>query len=157
MAYALLRNGWYTENYTASIAPALAHGTFIGAAGAGRISSAARADFADAAAAALIGAKSGVYELAGDESYTLAEFAAAIAEAAGKPVVYRDLGKAGFKAALLAACLPEPVAGLLSDADADSANGALFDESRQLSTLIGRPTTPWRQTVAQSVAALARG
>ena len=143
--FVVLRNGWYTENYAASIAPALANGAFIGSAKQGLISSAARADYAEAAAIALTrgGIESGaVYELAGDHSYTLAQFAAEISRQSGKTIPYVDMSEAKFRAALIGAGLPEPVAALLADSDAAAANGALFDEGRQLSTLIGRPTTP---------------
>lgn len=138
----LLRNGWYTENYLASIPPALQHGAFIGSAGDGRIASAARADYAEAAAAVLTLADQAgkVYELAGDESYTLAEFAAELSRQAGKTIPYVNLPEAEYKAALVGAGLPEPLAGLLADSDAGAAQGALFDEQRQLSRLIGRPT-----------------
>lgn len=52
--FALLRNGWYTENYTAQFDGYLEAGEIVGAAGRGRISAASRADFASAAAQALI-------------------------------------------------------------------------------------------------------
>lgn len=142
--FVLLRNGWYTENYLASIPPALQHGAFIGSAGEGRIASAARADYAEAAAVALTTPdQSGkVYELAGDESYTLAEFAAELSRQSGKQIPYVNLPESEFKAALVGAGLPEPLAGLLADSDAGASKGGLFDDKRQLSTLIGRPTTP---------------
>ena len=142
--FVLLRNGWYTENYLASIPPALQHGAFIGSAGEGRIASAARADYAEAAAVALTTPdQSGkVYELAGDESYTLAEFAAELSRRSGKQIPYVNLPESEFKAALVGAGLPEPLAGLLADSDAGASKGGLFDDKRQLSALIGRPTTP---------------
>lgn len=141
--HVLLRNGWYTENYLASIPPALQHGAYIGSAGDGRIASAARADYAEAAAAVLTqaGQAGKVYELAGDESYTLAEFAAELSKQAGQSIPYVNLPEADFKAALVGAGLPEPLAGLLADSDTGAANGGLFDDQRQLSRLIGRPTT----------------
>lgn len=150
----VLRNGWYHENYTAGVAHALANGAHFGSAGEGRISSASRADYAAAAAAVLTsnedqGGK--VYELAGDESYTLSGFAAEIARQSGKPVVYTDLPEADYKAALLQAGLPEFVAQLLADSDAAAAKGALFDDSRQLSQLIGRPTTPLASAIAEAL------
>jgi NAD(P)H dehydrogenase (quinone) len=150
----VLRNGWYHENYTAGVAHALANGAHFGSAGEGRISSASRADYAAAAAAVLMsnedqGGK--VYELAGDESYTLSDFAAEIARQSGKPVVYTDLPQADYKAALLQAGLPEFVAQLLADSDAAAAKGALFDDSRQLSQLIGRPTTPLASAIAEAL------
>ncbi|WP_145574346.1 SDR family oxidoreductase [Yersinia alsatica] len=152
----LLRNGWYTENYAASIAPALAHGAFIGAVGNGRIASAAREDYAQAAAAVLTqeGQAGKVYELAGDDSYTLAEFSAEIARQSGKPVVYQDLSEANFKQALISAGLPEGFASMLADSDAGAAQGGLFDDSHTLSKLIGRPTTPYAKVIAATLAAL---
>lgn len=152
----VLRNGWYHENYTAGIAGDLAHGAHFGSAGDGRISSAARADYADAAVAVLTSRDDQVgrvYELAGDASYSLAEFAAEVSRQSGKPVVYTDLPEVAYKDALLQAGLPEFVAELLANSDAAAAKGALFDDGRQLSKLIGRPTTP----LAASVAAALQG
>ena len=142
--FVLLRNGWYTENYLASIPPALQNGAFIGSAGEGRIASAARADYAEAAAVVLTtpGQSSKVYELAGDEAYTLAEFSAELSRQSGKAIPYVDLPENDYKAALIGAGLPEPIAGLLADSDSGAAKGGLFDDTRQLGTLIGRPTTP---------------
>lgn len=150
----LLRNGWYTENYTASVPAALAHGVLLGSAGTGRIASAARSDYAAAAAAVLTrpGQAGRVYELAGDTSYTLAEFAAALAVQSGQAVAYQDLPEADYRAALLAAGLPEGLASLLADSDAGAAQGALFDDQRQLSQLIGRPTTPLATTLRAALA-----
>ena len=150
----VLRNGWYTENYAASIPSALAHGAFLGSAGEGRIASAARADYAAAAVAVLISteAQAGrIHELAGDEAYTLSAFAAAIAQRSGKPVVYKDLPEAEFRSILVGAGLPEGVATLLADSDAGAAKGALDDDSHRLSQLIGRPTTPWQTTIASAL------
>jgi NAD(P)H dehydrogenase (quinone) len=142
--FVLLRNGWYSENYLASVPTALQFGALIGSAGDGRIASAARADYAAAAAAVLTADNQAgrVYELAGDASYSLAELAAEVARQSGQPVVYQNLPEAEFKAALVGAGLPEGFAGLLADSDAGAAQGALFDDKHQLSQLIGRPTTP---------------
>lgn len=153
----VLRNGWYTENYTGAIPAALAHGVLLGSAGQGRIASAARADYADAAAAVLLADANPagrVYELAGDQAYTLAGLAAEISRQSGKTVVYRDLPQAQYKAALEQAGLPGPVAEVISDSDAGAAQDALFDDGRQLSALIGRPTTPMAQTVAAQLEAI---
>lgn len=154
LPHVLLRNGWYTENYLASVPPALAHGAYIGSAGNGRISSAARADYAAAAAAVLTtpGHAGKVYELAGDESYTLSELAAEITRQSGKTVIYQDLPAADFKAALLGAGLPEGLAGLLAESDVGASQGGLFDDGRQLSRLIGRPTTPLATLLAAALA-----
>lgn len=152
--YALLRNGWYSENYAASIAPALAHHAFIGAAGEGRISSAARQDYAEAAAEVMVRDDQAgkVYELAGDNSYTLAEFAAEIAAQSGEKVDYVNLPQADFSAALKGAGLPAPLADLLADSDIGASQGGLFDDSRALSQLIGRPTTPYQDVIRAALA-----
>ncbi|WP_130099554.1 SDR family oxidoreductase [Siccibacter turicensis] len=140
----LLRNGWYTENYLASVPPALEHGVFIGSAGKGAIASAPRADYADAAARVLTLDDQGgkIYELAGDEAWTLSELCATLSTLSGKIVAYQDLPEADFAAALVGAGLPEGFAALLADSDAGAAKGGLFDDSHQLSALLGRPTTP---------------
>ncbi|NML06162.1 SDR family oxidoreductase [Sphingomonas sp. G-3-2-10] len=153
--HSLLRNGWYTENYAASIAPALQHDAFIGAAGEGRISSAARADYAEAAAIALIAdtGERAIHELAGDASYTLADFAAELSRQSGRAIPYADLTEAEYRAALIGAGLPEPFATLLADSDAAAAKGALFDDSNTLSRLIGRPTTPFGETIGEALKA----
>ena len=142
--FVLLPNGWYTENYLASIPPALQHGAFIGSAGEGRIASAARADYAEAAAIALTRPEQSgkVYELAGDDAYTLAGFAAELSRQSGKAIPYVDMPENEYKSALIGAGLPEPIAGLLADSDSGASRGGLFDDTRQLSALIGRPTTP---------------
>jgi NAD(P)H dehydrogenase (quinone) len=154
--FTLLRNGWYTENYTGNIAAAIQHGAVLGAARDGRISSAARADYAAAAAAVLASPENQagkVYELAGDKAFTLTEYAAEIARQSGKPVAYKDLPEADYKAALQAVGLPEVFAELYAESDAKAADGALYDESRQLSRLIGRPTTTMAQSVAAALSA----
>lgn len=153
----ILRNGWYTENYLAGIPTALQYGVVLGSAGAGRIASAARADYAAAAAAVLTQDDQAgrIYELAGDASYTLAELAAEIAKQSGQAVNYQNLPESEFKAALLGAGLPGFLATLLAESDAGASKGGLFDDSRQLSQLIGRPTTSLANMVAAQLAATA--
>ena len=155
ITYTILRNGWYTENYTASIPGALAGGAFIGSAGDGKISSATRQDFADAAVAVLTGeGHAGVtYELAGDDAYTLGELAAEISRQTGKTIPYVNLPQAEYAAMLAGFGLPEPFAQGLAAWDVDASHGALFDDSHQLSTLIGRPTTPLSVAVADALKA----
>ena len=154
LPYVILRNGWYTENYTASVPAALALSALYGSAGEGRISSAARADFAAAAARALAGAVPAgrTLELAGDSAYTLAELAAEISRQAGKTIPYHNLPQADYRAALLNAGLPEPLAAGLANWDVGASHGALFDDGHQLSRLIGRPTTPLAESIRQALA-----
>lgn len=147
--FALLRNGWYSENYLASAPPALEHGVFIGAAGDGKIAAAARADYAAAAARVISeGSHAGqVYELAGDHAWTLSELTAELSKQSGKPVAYQNLSEADFAAALKGVGLPDGLADMLADSDTGAAKGGLFDDSHTLSRLIGRPTTPLAESV----------
>lgn len=153
LPHVLLRNGWYTENYTASVPVALQHGAYLGSAGEGRIASAARADYAAAAARVLTaeGLAGGVYELAGDNAWTLADLAAEIARQSGKTVAYRNLPEAEYRAVLLQAGLPDWLATLLAESDTGASRGGLFDDSRQLSALIGRATAPMATSVAAAL------
>ncbi|HGF0771909.1 MULTISPECIES: SDR family oxidoreductase [Kluyvera] len=147
--FALLRNGWYTENYLASAPAALEHGVFIGAAGEGKIASATRADYAAAAARVIAedGHAGKVYELAGDHGWTLSELAAELAKQSGKNVVYQNLSQADFAAALKSVGLPAGLADMLADSDVGASKGGLFDDSHTLSKLIGRPSTPLAESV----------
>ncbi len=150
-AYVLLRNGWYMENYTAGIPAAFERGEILGCSSDGRIASATRADYAAAAAVALTAPDtehSRTYELAGDEAFTLREFAAELSRQCGKTIVYRDLPEPDYKAALVSAGLPDAMATLLARSSAVTRQGALFDNGRQLSRLIGRPTTPLKGVIA---------
>jgi NAD(P)H dehydrogenase (quinone) len=154
LPHVFLRNGWYLENYTERLDVALRQGAIAGCADGGRIAAASRADYADAAAAVLTGTghDNRVYELAGDFPFTMAELAAEVSRRFGKRIVYKDLPKAGYEAALVAAGLPEAAAELYADADAGVARGELDDATGDLHRLIGRPTT----TLAEAVAAALR-
>ncbi|SFX82366.1 NAD(P)H dehydrogenase (quinone) [Janthinobacterium lividum] len=153
LPYSFLRNGWYLENHTEHLAPVLEHGVVLGAAQNGRFSSAARADYAAAAAAVLTTAQpQAIYELAGDQGFTLAEYAAEVARQSGKAIVYKDLPQADFKAALVSVGVPEGFADLLADSDAGTAKGGLEDHGKQLSALIGRPTTSLLDAVKAALA-----
>ena len=151
--FTLLRNGWYTENYTGSISGALAGGAFIGSAGDGKISSAARADYAEAAVAVLTGEghEGKIYELAGDEAYTLTDLAAEISKQTGKNIPYKNLPEAEYAAILASFGLPEGLAQAIAGWDVSVSKGDLFDDGRQLSALIGRPTTPLSIVVADAL------
>ncbi|WP_410920227.1 SDR family oxidoreductase [Proteus mirabilis] len=152
ISYTLLRNGWYTENYLASVPAALEHGIFLGAAGDGKIASATRADYALAAARVISeeGHIGKVYELAGDEAWTLEQLAKELTKQSGKQVIYNNLSQADFVAALKTAGLPDKLSNMLADSDIGASKGGLFDDSHTLSKLIGRRTT----TLAESIKAI---
>lgn len=152
--HVILRNGWYSENYLASVAPSLANGGFIGCAKDGKISSAAREDYAEAAAVVLTSKsiQSGeIYELAGDESYTLSQLCDVISEESGQKIPYIDMAESDFAHALEDAGIPKPFASILANSDAGASQGALFDDSHALSKLIGHPTRSLREMVKASL------
>ncbi len=147
--YTILRNGWYTENYTGSIGGALAGGAFIGSGGSGKISSAARADFAEAAATVLSDEsyKGNVFELAGDNAYTLSDLAAEISKQTGKTIPYRDLPETEYAKILESFDIPKGFAQAIASWDVSVSKGDLYDNSKQLSKIIGRPTTSMAESV----------
>lgn len=152
--FVFLRNGWYFENHTGALGPALEHGAIIGAAGEGRFASAARADYARAAVRVLAepGHEGKIYELAGDSSFTLAELAAEVSKQAGKAVRYRNLSVPDYAAALLGFGLPVAGAEIIADADAWAAMGDLDSTSHDLRTLVGVPLITMPQAVAAALA-----
>lgn len=151
--FTFLRNGWYTENYTGSIPGALGAGAFIGSAGEGRISAATRADYAEAAVAVLTGSghEDKTYELAGDEAFTLRDLAAEISSQTGRDIPYKNLPEADYAAALTSFGLPEALAQAIAGWDVAASKDVLYDDSRQLSKLIGRPTTALSVAVAEAL------
>lgn len=151
----ILRNGWYSENYTGSIGGALAGGAFVGSAGEGKISGAPRVDYAEAAVAVLTSAghEGKIYELAGDDAWTLADLAAEISKQSGKSIPYENLSQADYAKALTGFGVPDGFAATIAGWDVGAAEGALFDDGRQLSKLIGRPTTPLSVPVAEALRA----
>ena len=154
VAYTILRNGWYTENYLGALGAAIEHGAMIGAAGTGKIASATRADFAEAIAVTALGAghENKIYELAGDQAYTLADLAAEVAKQSGKPVAFVNMSQADYAKALEGFGLPAGFATVLADSDFSASQGSLFDDSHTLSKLIGRPTTPLADAVKAALA-----
>lgn len=153
LPFVLLRNGWYIENYTENLGPALQYGAIAGSAGAGRVAAATRADFAAAAVEVLTGEghEGRIYELAGDAPFTLTELAAEVSRQAGKPVVYNDLPPAAYRDVLLGAGLPTPIVEMLVDADLGLGRGELENGSGDLRRLIHRPTTPLADAVRAAI------
>ncbi|MET7601392.1 SDR family oxidoreductase [Streptomyces avermitilis] len=153
--YTLLRNGWYNENYTEQLAPVLEHNAVTHAAGQGRISSAARADYAAAAVAVLTGEghENKTYELGGDAAWSLAEYAAELSRQTGKEIADNAVSPETLTGILTGAGLPGPFATILAGVDASIQKGELVVDSGDLSRLTGRPTTP----IADSIAVALKG
>ncbi|MET9541300.1 SDR family oxidoreductase [Streptomyces sp. NPDC006553] len=156
LPYTFLRNGWYTENYTANLAPVLAHGAVVANAGEGRVASAGRADYAAAAAAVLAGPAeehlNKAYELSGDTAWSFAEYAAEVAAQSGREITYRNVPAEAHLAILTGAGVPAPFAEILVDVDRAVEHGALARQTGDLTRLIGRPTTPIAVTIKEALA-----
>ncbi|GAA3576716.1 SDR family oxidoreductase [Streptomyces osmaniensis] len=150
LPYTLLRNGWYHENYTENLAPVLEHSAVTHAAGAGRVSSASRADYAAAAVAVLTGEghENQTYELGGDVAWSFAEYAAELSRQTGKAIAENPVSVEAFTGILAGAGLPEPVAAIIAGVDASVEKGELVVDSGDLSRLAGRPTTPISEAIA---------
>jgi len=151
--YVLLRHSWYLENYTAQIPAILQQGSLAGSAGDGRVSAATRANYAAAAATVLTsdGQAGRVYELGGDQAFTLAEVAAELSAQAGQRVSSRDLPVEEYTRLLVSVGLPQQAAATIADADRGLARGDLYVGGGQLRQLIGRPTTTLRDAVAAAL------
>jgi NAD(P)H dehydrogenase (quinone) len=153
--FVFLRNSWYLENYTRNLPATLERGFIAGGGGDGRVSAAARADYAAAAAAVLTGSghENKVYELGGDEAFTLGDLAAELSRQTGRSIEYRNLPESAHIDALIAGGIPEPYARLMANSDQGIARGDLFTDSGDLHRLIGRPTIPLRDVVAAALRA----
>lgn len=151
--FTILRNGWYTENYTSSVPGAIRGGALMGCAGNGKISGAARADYADAAAAVLTGKnhQGKIYELAGDNFFTLSDLAAEISRQTGKNIPYKNLSEKDYTSALKNFGVPEEFAKVIAGWDTAASKNDLFDDSHQLSRLTGNATTPLSVSVANAI------
>ena len=152
--FVLLRNGWYLENYTEQLAGTLAQGALAGSAGEGKVSAAARVDYAHAAAAVLVadGQAGKVYELGGDDAFSMADLAAEISTATGKTVTYNDLPAEEYVGVLTGVGVPGAFAQILADSDLGIARGDLLVSTGDLRRLIGRPTTSLGQAVRSAAA-----
>lgn len=147
LPHTFLRNSWYLENYTDQLPTYLEHGVVLGAAGTGRVSAATRADFAAAAAAALLTeSPQEVYELGGPD-FSLTEFAAVVTEVTGREVAYNDLPADVLDQTLVGVGLPAEVAAMLASADQGLSRGELFVDTTDLEGLLGRPATPLADAV----------
>jgi NAD(P)H dehydrogenase (quinone) len=151
LPYTFLRNGWYHENYVDKIKGAAETGELVGAAGEGRVASAARKDFADAAVAVLTGDghENKIYELTGDTAWTFAELAEEITQVAGRPVTYRDVTTDELAKYLIDLGTPAEVAGFFAAVDGNIAEGTLGHTPGDLRALIARPTTPVSEAIRE--------
>ncbi|NMM49908.1 SDR family oxidoreductase [Marinigracilibium pacificum] len=152
--FTLLRNGWYTENYTGNLKLSVEAGGLIGSAGNGKISSASREDYAEAAAVVISddSHKGKTYELAGDQSFTLNDLAEEVSKVTGKQISYTNLSESEYTEELKKMGLPEELAKVYAGFDVSASKNDLFDDKMDLSKIIGRPTTPLFKNVDAALA-----
>ena len=153
LTYTFLRNNWYTENYLAGLSHAIESGTLYGAANDGKISSASRIDYAEAAATVLVSDthENRIYELAGSTAFTLQDFANTISEVSGQAVQYKNLTSEQYHQALVQAGLPTGLVDVIVDADVKTQTGAMFSDSKDLEKLIGRKTTSIQEEITNTL------
>jgi NAD(P)H dehydrogenase (quinone) len=157
LPYSLLRNGWYHENYTEGIGQALATGGILtSAAEDARVASASRADYAAAAVAVLTGEGhvNAEYELSGDEAWTFDEYSAQVSQALGKELPVNRVTGEVHRGILEGAGVPKPIVPVLVGVDDAISRGLLAVQTGDLARLIGRPTTPIAESIAQGVKAV---
>ncbi|CAN5314587.1 SDR family oxidoreductase [soil metagenome] len=144
--FTVLRNNWYNENYEGTVAQARQTGTVVTSTGDGRVASASRSDYAEAAAVVLAseGHEGKVYELGGDTAWNFAELAALLGAA------FENVAPEEHLAILTGAGLDEGTAGFVVALDGNIREGVLGTPTGDLSRLIGRPTT----TIAEYVATI---
>lgn len=153
ITYTFLRNNWYGENYLAGVAHTIETGTLFGAAQDGRISSASRIDYAEAAAKVLNSTchENKTYELAGSESFSLSDLATLIGQAASKDIIYQNLSAEEYTQGLIQADLPTGLVEVIVDADIQSIQGAIYSDSKDLDQLIGHKTTSIQDAIKASL------
>ena len=149
ITYTFLRNNWYSENYLAGVAHTIEIGTLFGAAQDGRISSASRIDYAEAAAKVLTstGHENKTYELAGSESFSLSDLATFIGQAVNKDIIYQNLSAEEYTQGLTQAGLPAGLVDVIVDADIQTIQGAMYSDSKDLEQLIGHKTTSIQDSI----------
>ena len=152
--YTILRNGWYTENYTAGLKQAVEQGVIIGSAGNGQISSATREDYAEAIAEVITNdAHTGkTYELAGDQTYTMQDLAAEARKQTSKSIEFLNLPEKEYSEKLQQVGLPQGMAKAFASLDYSASKNDLYNQDQILSKLIKRPTTQLHQAVKQALA-----
>ncbi|WP_417711473.1 SDR family oxidoreductase [Roseibium aggregatum] len=155
IAHAVLRNGWYVENFGGTISAALAHGAVAGASGDGKFSAAGREDYAEAAARIVSGSdlSTRALELGGSSAFSLADLAAELSSQTGRDIPFNNLPEATYAGILVQAGLPEGFAKILADADRGASEGDLFTASTALEDLNGHPARSLKDFVAESLKA----
>ncbi|CDZ72870.1 Uncharacterized oxidoreductase YtfG [Neorhizobium galegae bv. orientalis] len=140
VAYTILRNSWYHDNYLMGMAHNLQVGKWYTSVGTGKITTISRDDCARAAAAALANPPAGsrTLTLTGSESLTANEIAARASAATGKPLDVVDVTDEQLTQGLTGAGLPAFVVNMLVSADANIRAGNFEQVTSEYETLTGQ-------------------
>jgi NAD(P)H dehydrogenase (quinone) len=155
LPHTILRVSWYAENLLRSLPSILSTGKWFSSAGEGRVANVARDDVAGAAAAALIKAPGGKFDITGPELLTTRQIAAIVAAVFAKPVEVVPVSDEQLLAGLVAAGVPKPFAELGVAFDANTRAGKIDLISDAVAKLTGKPPTPLRDVLAANKGALA--
>ena len=155
LPHTILRVSWYAENLLRSLPSILSTGKWRSAAGDGRVANIARDDVARAAAAALIKAPGGRFDLTGPELLTTRQIAAIIADVFGKKIEVVPVSDEQLLAGLVAAGVPRPFAELGVAFDANTRAGKIDIRSDAVAKLTGKPPASLRDVLAANKNALA--
>ena len=157
LPYVLLRNGFYHEVYTEALGQAIANGGLLTSAVEGaKVATAARADYAAAAVAVLTGEghENRAYELSGDQAWTFEEYAEEVSRQLGSELPVNRVPADTHREILVGVGLPDPLAAVFVGVDDAISRGLLAVQTGDLSKLIGRPTTPLAESIAQGLKAV---
>ena len=150
--YSFLRNNWYLENEISGIQGVLAGAPWLTAAADGKVGWALQQDFAEAAAAVLVGEghENTIYELSG-KPLTQEELAAALGEVLGKEVPVQQVDAAAYAEIMAGAGVPDFVVPILVEIQKSIRVGSLDVASNDFKKLLGHPATPINEALRQIV------
>jgi NAD(P)H dehydrogenase (quinone) len=153
--YSFLRNNWYLENEIGSIQGALAGAPWITSAGEGKVGWALQQDYADAAAAVLVGNdhENTVYELSGP-LLTQDELASALGNVLGEKIAVQQVSDEKYAEIMKGLGLPDFVIPIVVGIQESIRNGSLEVESNDFEKVLGRPVTPINEALTQLVHAI---
>ncbi|MDM5326922.1 SDR family oxidoreductase [Neobacillus sp. CF12] len=153
--YSFLRNNWYLENEIGSIQGAMAGTPWVTSAGEGKVGWALQQDYADAAAAVLVGSghENTVYELSGP-LLTQEELASALGNVLGKEVPVQQVSDEKYAEIMKGLGLPDFVIPIVIGIQESIRNGSLEVESNDFEKVLGRPVAPINESLTQLVNAI---
>ncbi|WP_462413659.1 SDR family oxidoreductase [Neobacillus sp. Marseille-QA0830] len=150
--YSFLRNNWYLENEIGSIQGAIAGAPWVTSAVEGKVGWALQQDYADAAAAVLVGNghENTVYELSGP-LLTQEELASALGSVLGKEIPVQQVSDEQYAEIMKGLGVPDFAIPIVVGIQESIRNGSLDVESNDFEKVLGRPVTPINEAMAQLV------